>query len=321
MWPPVEERIASALAAALLQERTDRRERRRLRHAAQCGRTMPARSRSPRPQAEEEVLFPEEWLSPSEGPSAASPSPASTRSKYGGVPAPPSTSSGRSRSAPGEELRAVECASHGSASVAARQEEVQAPRSGECSLRPGGRAGSSGAPAAPPPPPPARKGSARPVPEDERAIRRASRTAASDAAWMENELEAHHGDRSVRPGGGAGPSGAPAAPPPPPPTRTRKFPRGRKFHAGPRLLALPAERRWEGGGAAPGSPPPGTYAGNLPGWIVPARTWTAPMIAFMGAQSVGEVIRLLTASWQRMTSPRLTPLRAPRSGPCGGADR
>ena len=50
MWPSVEERIASAVAAALLNDRTERRERRRLRHAAQSGRTVPSRSRSPPPR-------------------------------------------------------------------------------------------------------------------------------------------------------------------------------------------------------------------------------------------------------------------------------
>ena len=163
MWPTVEERIASAVAAALRQDRMDRRERRRLRHVHGA---PPARSRSPRPRGEE-VLFPEDWPSPSEGPSAASPSPASTRSKYGGVPAPPSTSSGRSRSAPEEELRAVERASRDAASDAAWQEEEQVPRRGGRSFRPGGGAGLSGSPAAPPPPPPTRKGSSRSVPEDE----------------------------------------------------------------------------------------------------------------------------------------------------------
>ena len=271
------------MAAALRQDRLDRRERRRLHHGAPT-----ARSRSPRPRVEE-VLFPEDRPSPSEGPSAASPSPASTRSKYGGLPAPPSTSSGRSRSVPEEELRAVRRDSRDAAPDAAWLEEEQAPRCGERSFRPGGGAGPSGAPAAPPPPPPARKGSSQSVPG---AIRRASRAAASDAAWLEDEQETHHGERSVRPGGGAGPSGAPAAPPPPLPTRTRKFPRGHPCHAGPRLLALPAERR---GGGAPGSPPPGSSAGNSTGSIAPARTCPALMSASMAARSAGGVIRLLTA--------------------------
>ena len=86
--------------------------------------------------------------------------------------------------------------------------------------------------------------SAQPTEEELRNIRRASRAAASDAAWLEEQEII---DEELA-GGGAGSSGAPAAPPPPPPTRTRKFPRGHKFHAGPRLLSLPLEQRWEEGG-------------------------------------------------------------------------
>ena len=79
MWPSVdalvEERIATAVAAALRQDRTDRRERRRTRQVALVGQTTrapagaQARSRSPhQTRAEVEAnLFPEDWFSPSEG--------------------------------------------------------------------------------------------------------------------------------------------------------------------------------------------------------------------------------------------------------------
>ena len=102
-------------------------------------------------------------------------------------------------------------------------------------------AGPPGATVARPPPPSTRTKGAQPTEEELRAIRRASRAAASDAAWLEDEQEMN---REEHAGGGAGSSGAPAAPPLPPQTRTRKFPRGHKFHAGLRLLSLPVDLRW-----------------------------------------------------------------------------
>ena len=157
-------------------------------------------------------------------------------------PPPPPARTGRARPGPVDE-RAIRRASRAAASDASWREVEPETHLEDRTVSHGG-AGSSGAPAAPPPPPPARTGRARPGPVDERAILRASRAAAFDASWREVEPETHLEDHTVS-HGGAGSSGAPAAPPLPPLTRTRKFPRGHKFHSGPRLLTLPAERRWE----------------------------------------------------------------------------
>ena len=222
----VEEAIASAVAAALRQDRHERRERRRLRQVAQT-----ARSRSPRPGAEE-VVFPEDWPSPNEEVGAppgnfAVPGPATppgmrflaTSAKYGGVPTlSSSSSSGSSRSVPESELRALRRASRAAASDAAWQEEEEEP----------------------PVPPPRRTprrpaGAARP-PEpapSQPAPRTRTEPAPSPSAHTE--------------------------PAPPPPARTRaKFPRGHPFHTGPRLLHLPLEMRWE--------PVPGSWVGAPPTW-------------------------------------------------------
>ena len=268
MWPSVdalvEERIATAVAAALRQDRTDRRERRRLRQAAHVGQTTraparaQARSRSPhQTRAEVEAnLFPEDWLSPSEG---VTPSPSdgippspftststiSTRSKYGGVATPPPTSRPSAAQAvisePVEEVQPPPRT--GGAAKEAQPEEQQRRliRLKEDRALRAIRLGGATYPDAPArPPAPSSRPDPRPSVEEQRNIRRASRAAASDAAWRdEQDIIA---EEIVS--GGAGSSGAPAAPPPPPPTRTRKFPRGHKFHAGPRLLSLPLERRW-----------------------------------------------------------------------------
>ena len=130
----VEDALASAVAAALRRDRHDRRERRRLRHE-RGAEGQAARSRSPRPRAEE-VLFPEDWPSPSETVEAPPgnfevPGPRTppgvrflaTSAKYGGVPTHPS-SSGSFHSAPESELRARRRISRAAASDASWQEEV-----------------------------------------------------------------------------------------------------------------------------------------------------------------------------------------------------
>ena len=125
----VEEAITHAVAAALRSERFERHERRRLR------RERHGRSRSPRgaveePEApvvypepeQEEVIFPEDWPSPTE-PRAA------LTAKYGAAPAPVVLSSESSQSIPDSELRAhLQRSSSAAASGAAMElgeEEVQ----------------------------------------------------------------------------------------------------------------------------------------------------------------------------------------------------
>ena len=70
-------------------------------------------------------------------------------------------------------------------------------------------AGPPGATVARPPAPTTRSKGAQPTEEELRAIRRASRAAASDAVWLE-EQEIVSEELA---GGGAGSSGEPAAPP------------------------------------------------------------------------------------------------------------
>ena len=203
---------APYVAAALRQDRHERRERRRLRQGAQT-----ARSRSPRPRAEE-VLFPEDWPSPNEEVGAPPgnfevPGPATppgmrflaTSAKYGGVPTLPSSSSGSSRSVPESELRALRRASRAAASDAAWQEEDEEPPAPPPRRAPRCPAGAVRPPGLTPPQP---------------APRTRTEPAPSPSARTE--------------------------PAPPPPARTRsKFPRGHPFHTGPRLLHLPLEMRWE----------------------------------------------------------------------------